>query len=428
MKRLINRLTIFALPLLAASACSVAELSMEQVESAEPREVTVYFTTAANTDTTALQAPTKTAFGEYNETEGVYPTLWTASDSQIAMSLNMGSIVNTDVHKDQEVSPKATFAGTFQAGRAPYKFYALSPLSAALAVSPSREAWEVNIPAAQTPKADGLSCDESAMLIYAVSEQFQSIPQGDVELYFNHATAYLRLALGNIGAGLATYNASGAKVKGLELTFSTPVAGEWYLNLADGSIEEKAATRTIALDATITDLNAVSEFWVALAPCVLDGQSVKVSVLTDKGVLSRTYTYGTRTYAAGTVNRLGLDMSKDCKFAADLSGADVLNYEQYGIYLTSGKTLYSPTLNQLRREYSALIVNFAFILPAQFVSYEFLGIPVDAAKGDNFSLTVNKMEKGESSPIGTFDVYVVKEEGAKLWLATTDGNGFIIKR
>lgn len=428
MKRLITRLAVFALPLLMAPACSVAELSLEQTAFDEPRDITVHFTTGVDTDTLALQTATKTAFGEYNETEGLYPTLWTASDQKVAMSLNLGSIVTADVHKPREVSSKATFAGTFQAGRAPYTFYALSPLSAAAAVSASREAWEVNIPAEQTPKADGLSCDEAAMLIYAVSEQFQSVPKGDVELFFNHATAYLRLILGNIGTGLAAKNAAGAKVKGVELTFSIPVAGEWYLDLADGSLTEKAATRTIAINAPIADANAVSELWVALAPCVLDGQSVKVSVLTDKGVLSRTYTYGTRTYEAGTVNRLGLDMSKSCTFAADLSNADVLKYDQYGMYLTSGNILYSPFLSQLCREYSASSVDFSFIMPLETLLYEFLGIPVDAAKGDSFSLTVNKVLKGEATTIGIYNVQVVKEEGAKLWLATTDGNGFIIKR
>ena len=110
---------------------------------------------------------TRTAFAE--AANGVYETLWTANDSEILLSLNYGKAEKSSV-KISSDGRTATFEAAFDASSAsaPYTFYAISPASAARAISPSRKAWSVSIASEQTPSA--LSVDEAAQLLVAKSD------------------------------------------------------------------------------------------------------------------------------------------------------------------------------------------------------------------------------------------------------------------
>ena len=125
------------------------------------------------------------------------------------MSLNLAAPVGADVNKNAEVSRNADFTATFVDDGGPYTFYALSPVSASSTVSASRSSWAVNVPAVQIPAADGLSCDESAMVLYSVSEEVETLPEGPIELQFRHALTYCRLGLKNLDAALKEIKASG---------------------------------------------------------------------------------------------------------------------------------------------------------------------------------------------------------------------------
>ena len=110
------------------------------------------------------------------------------------------------------------------------------------------------------------------------------------------------------------------------------------------------------------------------------------------------------------------------------ASADVLNYEAYGAYIPGNPLIYDAASDQLSREYNDdQTVTFTILNPYQEASVEFSGIPEQAAYLDAFTLGVRYMAKDEVTYEASFDVTVVKEEGARLWLS--DGtNGFIVKR
>lgn len=579
-------------------ACSVVEQFPESPASPQSRNINVKFTT--------MDVETKTAFGEFNETAQTYPTFWTASDVKVAMSLNFAEPVEAAVNKDEEVSRKASFSANFEDTGSPYRFYAFSPLSAVETISKSRNSWAVSIPSVQTPSADGLSCDEDAMLLYAKSEDLTLLPAEPISIKFCHVTTYCRLALKNLAAAFEANGVSDATVKSVSLTYSVPVAGDWYVNAEDGSLEEKDASYTITLKPSISDLSEPTDLWFALAPCTLDGATLNVSVNTNKGCLSREVTFGARTYVAGAVNKVSMDMAKGsvftpygvesqetyfqlvkdindvkqgdevifvdygfapsyamtstsskgngfasvakdaengfsfdeesghinlaegsdvmvltisaknanyetltfksgqkylntatsgqtpyltlsssgkaftlysfdegeyalyyssssaiCSIYGDddyfkiysntensvytvalfkkvtdtvISGFDpeddpILENEEYGAYLATGdNTVHTPHVTQISREFTGGTQTFAILFPGDNTVLEFNGIPSAVSAGDSFTLNLRKIARRKKTVIGNFEVTVIKEEGARVWLSDQNGNGFIVKR
>lgn len=301
-----RNISILLLAAFSLAACTMAEQDTDRnVLKSPAKTIRVNFTTGEET---------KAAFGEFNDETSSYPTFWTESDNFIAMTLDYAGIVEADVTINPENNGRASFSADFEDSGAPYQFFALCPLSAADAASASRGSWAVTIPTVQTPKDDGLSCDEAAMLLYAKSGSLETLPSTPISMKFSHITTYCRLTLKNLAAAFDSFSVTDPSVKSVDLSFSVPVAGEWYVDASDGTLEAKEASHTITVRPTVTDLTQPVEMWLALAPCTLDGATVKVSVNTDKGSLSRSYTYGTRTYAAGAVNKLSLDMSKNASF------------------------------------------------------------------------------------------------------------------
>ncbi len=236
---------------------------------------------------------TRTAFAAPEE--GVYRTLWTENDREILLSLNYGKAEGSAVAISAD-SRTASFEASFDASTAtaPYTFYAVSPASAARAISPSRTAWSVNIAAVQTPLPT--SVDEAAQLLVAKSDGMTSLPD-EVDLHFSHLTAYGRVTLKNLDLGEET-------VKKVDLIFSTPVVGEWYWG-EDGTIVSNGASHTITLN---TD--ASGDLWFACAPVSVGGATLVVKVYGTQTVLSKEITFPEgRTFASGKVARFSVDMA-----------------------------------------------------------------------------------------------------------------------
>lgn len=368
MKSFFKYLAICVAAAFFAAGCQVRERSLMVSKNASANTITVRFS--------ASEDASKAAFGQYDGSTGRYPAFWTAADTEICMSLNMNEPITGEVVKAAEVSATAEFVGKFEDTGAPYKFYALNPTSAVKGISESRSSWSVSIPVVQIPKADGLSCDEKAMIIFAESDELERIPEGSVNMHLRHVPAYCRLALKNLDAAFASFGISDAKVYSVDLSFSTPVAGDWYINVSDGSLEAKGASHTITIRTGIADLSQATDLWFALAPAVLDGQKVKVSVNTDKGCVSRDYTYGTRTYVAGTVNKLSLDMTKNSKF-------DPLAYE---INETVFELVTDP--EEIKANDEILIandVNPTIVMSTTLSSGAYRPVAKDAADGFSYS-------------------------------------------
>ena len=281
MKKFFHIAVTALMALAALSGCRNAEQEVPEASSVK----TVRFHAGA--------APTRTAFAE--AVDGVYQTLWTENDSDILLSLNYGKAEASAVTPSAD-GTTASFEASFDASAtsAPYTFYAVSPASAARAISPSRSAWSVYIAAFQHPSA--LSVDEDAQLLVAKSAASATLP-GEVDLHFSHLTAYGRIALKNLELGDAT-------VSKVDLIFSTPVVGEWYWG-EDGTLTANGDSHTITLD---TD--ASGDLWFACAPVDVSGQTLKLVVFTDQGNLTREITFPEgRKFNSGKVARFSVDMA-----------------------------------------------------------------------------------------------------------------------
>ena len=367
-------IAITALMALAAlSGCRNAEQEVPEASSVK----TVRFHAGA--------APTRTAFAE--AVDGVYQTLWTENDSDILLSLNYGKAEASAVTPSAD-GTTASFEASFDASAtsAPYTFYAVSPASAARAISPSRSAWSVYIAAFQHPSA--LSVDEDAQLLVAKSAASATLP-GEVDLHFSHLTAYGRIALKNLELGDAT-------VSKVDLIFSTPVVGEWYWG-EDGTLTANGDSHTITLD---TD--ASGDLWFACAPVDVSGQTLKLVVFTDQGNLTREITFPEgRKFNSGKVARFSVDMA-----GIEIQGGDTF------VLVTDASEL------QVGDEVLVVSKDGTFALGAQQSSYR-KEVSVNATGGviaDPGEATVLTLELG--SAIGTWSF----RTGNAYLASTSSGN------
>ncbi len=207
--------------------------------------------------------PTKTVFGEADGK--CYPTLWSADNPCISVAQGFSEPMEVTVTPSED-GVSAGFALEMDAsGSAPYVFRSLSPASAAVALSPSREAWSIVIPSVQTP-LEG-SPDEAAQILSSESGSYQTLPD-EVSLHFSHVTAYFRLSFKN-------FSPEGA-VSGIELTATAPLCGAWYW---DGEkLSPNGASSTLTLHTSRTE-----NVWAACAPADLSGEILVVTVHTAAG-------------------------------------------------------------------------------------------------------------------------------------------------
>ena len=274
-------LILSLLALGALAGCRQAEQEAPEAASGK----TVRFQAGMADTRTAFEAPEN----------GLYRTRWTENDTDVLLSLNYGKAEPSSVTPSAD-GLTAAFEATFDAASAvaPYTFYAVSPASAARAISPSRSAWSVYIAADQTPSA--LSVDEAAQLLVAKSAPAATLPD-EVDLHFSHLTAYGRIALKNLDLGEA-------KAERVELIFSTPVVGEWYWG-EDGTLTPNGDSHTVTLR---TD--ASGDLWFACAPVSVGGETLTLKVYTDQRVYTRSITFPEgRSFSPGKVARFSVDMA-----------------------------------------------------------------------------------------------------------------------
>ena len=373
MKKFFQIAVTALMSLAALSGCRNAEQEVPEASSVK----TVRFHAGA--------APTRTAFAE--AVDGVYQTLWTENDSDILLSLNYGKAEASAVTPSAD-GTTASFEASFDASAtsAPYTFYAVSPASAARAISPSRSAWSVYIAAFQHPSA--LSVDEDAQLLVAKSAASATLP-GEVDLHFSHLTAYGRIALKNLELGDAT-------VSKVDLIFSTPVVGEWYWG-EDGTLTANGDSHTITLD---TD--ASGDLWFACAPVDVSGQTLKLVVFTDQGNLTREITFPEgRKFNSGKVARFSVDMA-----GIEIQGGDTF------VLVTDASEL------QVGDEVLVVSKDGTYALGAQQSSYR-KEVSVNATGGviaDPGEATVLTLELG--SAIGTWSF----RTGNAYLASTSSGN------
>ena len=284
----------------AVSACNRTEQEQDPGKAAAEKVYPVHFV--------AGEIQTRTQFGEAAESGGAttFPTLWTDSDSKVAVSLNLNPAKGATVIPAADYK-SATFDADFSQSEvtAPYTFYALSPFSAYVGASSSHRGYHFAIPVDQTPLA--ASCDEGAQIMVA-SQAVASIADfSNVDLHFSHVTAYGRMTLKNMNLP------EGAQILSIDLTASEPFAGQYYYDFENDALEQDAPSRTVSLrpDNVTVDAGTSSDIWFACAPADLGGGTFKVDVNTSAGVLSRTVSVGTGKLAfqSGHISKFGVNMA-----------------------------------------------------------------------------------------------------------------------
>lgn len=238
---------------------------------------------------------TRTSFGE--KEDGSYPTLWTENDSAVRLALNFSEAGTAGIVPDDGYRTASFQADIDATGKeAPYTFYAVSPASAATALSPSREAWNISIPCTQTP-LEG-SVDEAAQILAAASAPSETLPD-QVNIHFNHLTAYGRFSLRNLALGEA-------RVEAVELTATTPFVGNWYWDCHEGhALTDNGASSTLTLHTSRTE-----NLWFACAPVDMSGQIMVITVFTDQGAFVKEIEFPeNRKFTAGRIAVFTVDMA-----------------------------------------------------------------------------------------------------------------------
>ena len=215
-----------ALVMSAANSCDKANVSQDNF-SVEPMVVNF----------TAKVADTKTVFKPVSLVNGAsVPVLWTGNegiDIYVNEETLTGLVPEIPVQIEGEV-PSATaswsydfsktYNGTFSDGyvpKAPFTFYAFCPgkNTRAFFNAGKQRILVDGIPAEQTPGEN--SCDEAAMMVCSISQEYDLWPE-DVEMPpFKHMTAYGCITLG-----------SGAPTEGIKKVSVTANAGQYLAGAA----------------------------------------------------------------------------------------------------------------------------------------------------------------------------------------------------
>ena len=291
MKKTLNLLSVAIIAMVAFVSCAKQEIDAPDVDNVAEEEVVV---NAKTVEFIAESIETKTAFG--TPIDKVYPTLWTVNDESVKLLVNLNEEFVANVSNVSEDSKTAKLNADIlikeNGSVAPYVFYAISPLSAYLGKTSER--FAVTIPTTQTPLVN--SVDESAQILYAISDGYNEIPES-VALNFKHLTAYGKLSFVNLNLG-------DAKVLSVAITSSVNFANRWNYHVADGTYSVNSGSSTITLNTS-----GVENLWFSCAPVDMNNQTLTFTINTDKGPLSKTVTLTNKKFEAGVIATMKVDMS-----------------------------------------------------------------------------------------------------------------------
>ena len=233
---------------------------------------------------TVLTPDTKTHFGDKAGT--AYPTLWTGNE-QVAVSYNGGAKTTASVSgsgKSASISAEITVDET----AAEHKFTLASPAAAITKFGSDGDIY-FTIPSVQTP-GEG-TCDEAAQIIYATASCKAEQLNSNISLTFKHLTAY-----GNMSVVLPK---GAGKVKKIKLmTAATGLTGSYRYGSLGLKEDVKKYELTILTDKT-------TGIFFACAPADLNGETLVVTVTTDKGVYEKdiNLTGKNLSFTAGKVSK-----------------------------------------------------------------------------------------------------------------------------
>ena len=280
MRKLFNSLFVIIAAMVTFAGCAKQEI--EAPTALETKTVQFF----------AESIETKTAFGTPDGK--IYPTLWTANDSEVKLSLNYASPKNAAVEVSDDFRIARFTAEIEDDASGAYVFYAMSPASAYNSFHASDKYLSANISTTQTPLVN--SVDEKAQVLYAISEQFDKMPSS-VSFDFKHFTAYGKLSFINLDLG-------DAAVTSVAITSSVDFAGRWNYMVETGAFQENSGSSEITLSTSNTE-----NLWFACAPVDMNNQTLTFTVNTDKGPLSKTVKLSNKKFEAGKIATMKVDMA-----------------------------------------------------------------------------------------------------------------------
>ena len=279
MKKFFNSIFVIIAAMVAFAGCA------KEIDTpAAPETKTVQFY--------AESIETKTAFGT---PDGItYPTLWTANDKSVKLSLNYANPKDADVVVSDDFRTATFTAEITDDGTGAYVFYAMSPASAYNSFSGTNKYLSANIPTTQIPLTS--SVDENAQVLYAVSDQFDEMPSS-VSLNFKHFTAYGKVSFKNLNLGEAV-------VTSVAISSSVDIAGRWNYMVETDSFVENSGSSGITLTTS-----SVEDLWFACAPVDMNNQTLTFTVNTTNGPLSKKVTLTNKKFEAGKIATMTVDMT-----------------------------------------------------------------------------------------------------------------------
>lgn len=289
MKNLFGKIMFVAVAAMAFASCSNDEIYV--TPETEGFEVSI---NANTTDTT------RSAFGDYNEANKTYPTLWEGNETWFAaINDKYTESISTIIFSDDLKSANANFtleSNPTASADGKYTLYALSPASAWSSYHFTNDYLRFYIARnIQTPTA--VSCDPASQVLFAKSEAMDSADSFDVK--FEHLSAYVKFSFTNV--------AEGGVVNSVSVTSEdVNLAGRYQYIPSTGALAEYDR-----LEKSITLLtNSVEDLWLAVAPVDVSGKVLTFSITTDKGILSRDVTMpATAKFESGKVATFNVDMA-----------------------------------------------------------------------------------------------------------------------
>ncbi len=271
------------------AAAVLSSCTPKELEPAAPAQVSVTFT---------AEAPqTRTVFGEQNADKS-YPVLWNADDKQVAASIGYATAKALDVTPAAD-GLSASFTAKFDAAES-YRFILVNPFAAYKSVNKTNKTVLVEIPTAQASTPAGP--DPSAQILYSITEELTTLPSV-LPVSFAHATAYLHIFFKDLSLP------AGASVQ--SVTIEAPegcyIAGRNHFLPEEGKFNGEGTSQFNMISVS-TD--TADEVWCGIVPADLSGKSLKLTVGTDQGSLSKTITLpASAALAPGDVVRFGVSMA-----------------------------------------------------------------------------------------------------------------------
>ena len=282
MKKIFTMILVGAAAVLASVSCSKEEV----IEASKDGTVRFY----------ANEIKTKTEFGTPDGNK--YPTLWTNTE-KVKISLNGSTGIDYSVtpsvdRKTADFDPSDPEKTIKDDESGAYKFYSLSPAAAFVSVTASQ--FNVNFPANQTPKAS--SVDEKAQILFAEYNAGSTFP-ATVNLSFKHLAAYGKLSFTNLALD------GDEEVSSVTIESPVDLAGRWQYVFSSGEYNANSPSGVL----TITT-SATSDIWFACKPVDLQGETVTITVATDKGTFTKNLTFpsGKGNFEAGKIGSFTVDM------------------------------------------------------------------------------------------------------------------------